>query len=98
MLKSIWSVVAGFLVVVILSILTDAILEKLGIFPHVSNGLFVTWMLALAFVYRSIFTVLGGYVTAKLAPRNTMKHVAVLGVLGVIGGIIGVIAGWNLSA
>lgn len=96
--KSIWAVFAGFLVVVILSVGTDAILESAGIFPPPEQGLFVTWMLILAFVYRSIYTIAGGYVTAKLAPSNPKKHVTILGIIGTIAGLIGVIVGWNLSS
>jgi hypothetical protein len=96
--KSILAVIAGFLTVVVLSVVTDTIMEAIGVFPPPNlQGLFVTWMLVLAFIYRSIYTVLGGYVTAKLAPQNPMKHVKVLAVLGTIGGILGVIAGWELS-
>ncbi|MBI5456691.1 hypothetical protein HY969_03030 [Candidatus Kaiserbacteria bacterium] len=99
MLKSIFAVVAGFLTVVVLSMGTDMVLEKTGIFPPPSEmGLFVTWMLALALFYRTIYTILGGYVTAWLAPQNAMKHVWTLAALGQLGGIAGVIAGWNLSA
>jgi hypothetical protein len=98
LLKSVGSVVAGFLVVVILSTVTDIILEKLGIFPPATDGLFVTWMLLLALAYRSIYTVVGGYVTAMLAPTNPKKHIMILGIVGTIMGMLGVIAGWNLSA
>lgn len=92
-LKSIWAVVAGFLTVVVLSIGTDTILEKTGIFPPIAEGLFITWMLALALFYRTLYTILGGYVTAWLAPQNAMKHMWVLAILGQRGGIAGVIAG-----
>lgn len=98
MIKSIWAVVAGFVTVVVLSMATDKVLEATGIFPPPTDGLFVTWMLALALVYRTVFTILGGYVTALLAPQNAMKHVWVLAILGQIGGVIGVVAGWNLSS
>lgn len=97
MIKSIGAVIAGFLVVVILSTVTDKILEAVGIFPPPTEGLFITWMLVLALVYRTAYTVLGGYVTAWLAPQNRMKHVWALAILGQLGGIMGVIAGWNLS-
>jgi len=97
MLKSIWAVVAGFLTVVVLSTVTDKVLEATGIFPSPTEGLFITWMLAIALLYRTIYTVLGGYVTAWLAPQNAMKHVWVLAIIGQIGGIMGVVAGWNLS-
>ena len=98
-LKSAGAVIAGFLVVVVLSTGTDAVLENVGIFPPASEqGLFITWMLALALAYRTVYTILGGYVTALLAPQNAMKHVWILAALGQLGGIMGVIAGWNLSA
>lgn len=97
--KSIQAVVAGFVAVVFLSTATDALLESLGIFPPISaQGLFVPWMLAFALLYRMLYTILGGYITAWLAPVNPMRHVWVLAIIGQIGGISGVIAGWNLSA
>ncbi|TSC85618.1 MAG: hypothetical protein G01um10148_1004 [Parcubacteria group bacterium Gr01-1014_8] len=97
-LKSIGAVLAGLITVVVLSMGTDWVLEQVGIFPPVSDqGLFVTWMLVVAFLYRSLYAIVGGYVTAMLAPDEQMRHVKILAVLGVIGGIAGVVAGWNLS-
>jgi hypothetical protein len=97
-LKSIGAVVAGFLVVAMLSIGTDWALERIGVFPAPSEqGLFITWMLVLAFFYRSVYAVLGGYVTAYLAPSHTMRHVYALAIIGTLGGIAGVIQGWDLS-
>lgn len=96
-LKSIWSVLAGFLTVVVLSTATDLIFEGLGVFPPIGQGIFITWMLVLALSYRIIYTVMGGYITAKLAPQNPMKHVTVLAVIGTIAGFIGIFVGWNMS-
>lgn len=92
--RSIWAVVAGFLTVAILSTLTDFILESLGIFPSVSEGLFVTWMLVLALVYRSAYAVLGGYITAKLSPHKPMKHVWILSWIGLVFAILGIFANY----
>lgn len=97
-LKSVGAVLAGFITVAVLSTGMDWVMEHTGVFPPVSDqGLFITWMLVLAFVYRSVFTVIGGYVTALLAPDRVMRHVFALGILGTLGGIAGVIVGWNLS-
>ncbi len=96
-LKSIGAIVAGFITVVILSIGTDFIFESLHIFPPQSAGQYGFWLLLVAFIYRSVYAVAGGYVTALLAPANPMRHVIVLGVFGIIGGVIGIFAGWNLS-
>lgn len=96
-LKSIIAVLAGFLTVVVLSVVTDAIMEFAGVFPPPEGGLFVTWMLLLAFAYRTIYNVFGGYVTASIAPKNPIRHTIILGGLGAVGGIVGTIVGWDLS-
>jgi hypothetical protein len=99
-LKSIGAIVAGFITVVILSTVTDLILESTGIFPSAADQMKYgpdRWLLITALIYRSVYTVLGGFITAKLAPSNPMKHVKILAVIGFIAGLIGVIVGWNLS-
>lgn len=93
--KSIGAVVSGFVSIVILSVAADLLFEKLGVFPH--QQLFDAWMLGIALAYRSVFTVVGGYVTARLAPQNSMRHVYVLMALVFVGSIAGVIAGWSLG-
>ena len=98
-LKSIGAVLAGFITVVVLSTLTDFVMESIGVLPPVSDqGLFVTWMLVLALAYRSVYTILGGYITSYLAPEHNRRNVKILAVLGFIAGVGGVIGGWNLSA
>jgi hypothetical protein len=100
LLKGIGSVLAGFLVVVVLSTLTDLILEGIGIFPSAEEQMIYgpeRWLLIIALLYRSTYTVLGGYITAKLAPTSPMKHVKILAIIGFIAGLLGVVAGWNLS-
>lgn len=96
-LKSIGAVLAGIIVLAALSVITDTILEKAGIFPPPEQGLFITWMLALALTYRCIYQIIGGYVTAALAPSNPKKHVTILGIIGVVLSIVGIVVGWNLS-
>lgn len=72
-LKSIGAVIAGFAVVVTLSILTDSILEKAGVMktePFVENPV---WLIAILVLYRTIFNTLGCYLTARLAPNKPMN-------------------------
>jgi hypothetical protein len=92
--RSAGAVAAGFLVTALLSILTDALMHGTGVFPPqgepMFNGLFA-WALA----YRIGFTVLGGYLTAALAPQRPMRHVLILGAIGTCAAIIGVLATWN---
>jgi len=92
--RSIWAVVAGFLAVVILSIGTDAGLHAAGIFPglgqRMSGGLFV-----LATIYRTIYGVVGSYITARLAPYKPMKHALIGGAIGMVLATIGALTTWN---
>jgi hypothetical protein len=69
-----------------------------GVFPGREHPeLYVSWMLGVALAYRSIFTVAGGYLTARLASQNPMHHVYVLMALGLFGGIAGAVGGWHLG-
>jgi hypothetical protein len=92
--RSVVAVVAGFLVTALLSVGTDAVMHATGVFPPLgepmTGGLFV-W----ATVYRVVYTVLGGYVTATLAPRRPMSHVLALGAIGTLAATVGTVATWN---
>lgn len=97
-LKSIGAVFVGFITVVLLSVGTDFILETAGIFPPQNEPLSYTWvMLLFALIYRCIYTIAGGYVTARLAPNRPMLHAIILGFVGIIAGTIGVFVAWNVS-
>jgi len=83
-LKGIGAILAGMIFIVVTHTLTDFILESLGIFPQPSQGLHTTWMVVTATIYRSVFTVGGGYVTAALAPNPKMRYVLILGLIGLV--------------
>lgn len=96
MFKSASAVLAGFVEVALLSVGMDFILETSKIFPGSSHPeLYASWMLGVALLYRSAFTILGGYITSRLAPQNHMRHVYVLMVLGLVGGVAGAVNGWG---
>ncbi len=97
-LKNIWAVFAGFLTVVLLSVGTDFVLETLGLFPPQSEpAAYTAGMLMVALIYRCVYTVAGGYVTARLAPDRPMHHAVTLGFVGIVAGTIGVVMSWNLT-
>lgn len=88
--RSIGAVIAGFVTVLVTHTGTDAILHAAAVFPTdapMSNQLF-----GLALAYRVVFTVLGGYVTARLAPYKPLRHAFVLGALGLLGAGAGLAA------
>ena len=95
--RSVVAVITGFATVVVLSIATDAVLHALKVYPPPEQGLHDPLLNLLALAYRSVFTVAGGWVTARLAPRAPLRHALILGVLGLVAGTAGVIASWNLN-
>ena len=90
-LKGIGAVLAGMVFIVISHTLTDFVLERLGIFPPPAEGLHTTWMVVTATVYRTIYTVIGGYITAALAPEPRMRYVLLLGLIGLVLGTVAAI-------
>lgn len=93
-LRSLGAVVAGLLIIFVFSLGTDVVMHATGIFPPwfqpMAGPLWV-----FAFAYRSVYAVLGAYVTARLAPNNPMKHAMLLGVIGVVFSMAGLAATWN---
>lgn len=91
--RSAWAFLAGMLTGVVLSTATDAALHATGVFAAgetLSNGLF-----GLAAAYRTLYGILGSYVTARLAPDRPMRHAMVLGMAGLVASLIGAVTTWN---
>ena len=76
-------ILLAFVVNALLSVLTDFILESIGVLPDPSRGLFETWAILLVLFYRSAYTVFAGYLVAWFAPTRPMLHAMILGVIGV---------------
>ena len=90
-LKGIGAILAGMIFIVATHAGTDFVLESLGIFTPPSQGFHTTWMVVTATIYRSIYTVAGGYITAALAPSPQMRYVLILGIIGLALGTLGAI-------
>ena len=89
--RSLAAVLAGFLIVVVLSLGTDQLLHMLNVYPPWGQAMHEPALNALALSYRLVYTVLGYYVTALLAPRAPIRHVWILGAIGFMMGTLGAI-------
>ncbi|TGK04004.1 hypothetical protein EHO59_10820 [Leptospira semungkisensis] len=89
-LKSTGALLAGFFLILILSIGTDTVLHLIRIYPPfgsmMSDSLFV-----LAASYRVVYGILGSYIAARLAPSRPMFHAMILGYVGLAISIAGAI-------
>jgi hypothetical protein len=97
MVKSVWAVIAGLVTIVLLSIATDVVLEGAKIVPAPHEQTAHPEFFYFFAAYRFLFTILGGFVTAKLAPSAPMNHALILGAIGVALGTAGAIVMWGVG-
>ncbi len=95
-MKSVWAVLAGVLFVLVVTSVVDFVLHAVGFFPPMNQPINDSRALV-ATLYRIVISVIGAWLTARLAPSHPMKHALILGVVGTFLGLVGVIATWNLG-
>ncbi|AKF10361.1 hypothetical protein [Sandaracinus amylolyticus] len=93
-LRSTRAVLAGALVVAVVSTAIDMVLHATGIYPPLGQPM-AEPLFVLALGYRVVVSVAGGWLTARLAPARPMTHVGVLGAIGLLAGTVGAIATWD---
>ncbi|HVY51423.1 MAG TPA: hypothetical protein VHA07_07650 [Devosia sp.] len=95
-LRAAAALIAGFVTVAALSIGADAALHALNYYPNDGTA-GSDAELAFALAYRTLFTVLGGFVTAWLAPARPLRLAVILGAIGTLPALAGVVAMWSLG-
>jgi peptidoglycan/LPS O-acetylase OafA/YrhL len=82
------------LFVIVVTSLIDFVLHSAGVYPPMNQSLDdrQSWI---ALSYRIVLGIAGGWLTARLAPRNAMKHALILGAIGTVLGLIGVVVTWD---
>lgn len=92
--RSVGAVIAGLVFIFASHTGTDAVLHATNVFPPIgeamSGGLF-----ALAFAYRAVFSIIGCFIAALLAPQRPLKHAMILGSIGLVLCTFATIATWN---
>jgi hypothetical protein len=91
-IRSVLAVLAGLVTIFVTHLGTDQLLHTLQVFPPWDQPMHDPGLNALALSYRIVFSILGCYVTARLAPRAPMAHALALGLIGTALSIVGAIA------
>jgi hypothetical protein len=89
--RSIAAVALAVLAVVVLSLVTDQILHVLNVYPAWGEPMHDHGLNALALSYRIVYGVMGGYIAARLAPRNPMRHAMIVGAIGFLLSTVGAV-------
>lgn len=88
-MKSVVAIFSGFMLVVLLSVATDALF-----FGRTETGI-SDQRLSLALAYRCLYLIAGAYVAAAMAPSRPLIHALVLGVVGVALASAGAVMMWD---
>ena len=92
--RSILALLAGMIVAVGLTLAADFLFHRIGVFPELGQPASDPAFL-LATAYRIAFSVLGSYITARLAPSHPMRLALIGGAIGLVVSIAGAVATWN---
>ena len=93
-LKGLWAILAGVLIVVVVTTLVDILLHVAGVYPPLGQPL-TDALAAVATAYRIPISIGGAFLTARLAPDRPFRHAMILGAVGTVLGLVGVVATWN---
>jgi hypothetical protein len=94
-LRGFVAAVVAIVATFVLSYGTDYILRGLGLLPQ--RDLYVSWLIILVVIfYRSIYSAVGSYIAARLAPKRPMTFALGLGIFGFVGSILVTVATWNM--
>jgi peptidoglycan/LPS O-acetylase OafA/YrhL len=96
-LRSVGAVLAGLLANIVLAGAIDAALRATGTYPPMFQPM-ADHLWALALTTRIVFAVVGGFLTARLAPpppARPMRHVMVLGGIETVLSVLFVLVNWN---
>jgi hypothetical protein len=94
--RSIGAVLAGMVAGIVVTVATDIVLHKVGVFPPWGESMVgFDRALLLATTYRTVYGVAASYIIARLAPDRPMGHALVGGAVGLGVSILGAAATWN---
>lgn len=95
MLRSILSVLAGWAAVGVLVVLTDVVLGKMSPADSVAGRIPPDRLSALSLATSTLYSVLGGWITVKLAARAPWRHALYLILWGELMGVLSAVMTWG---
>jgi hypothetical protein len=97
LLRSIGAVLAGFVVIAVLSLATDQLFHILDVYPPWGQPMHEPALNLLALSYRIVYAILGSYLTARLAPHSPMRHALIGGFIGLVISAVGAVAAIRMN-
>jgi hypothetical protein len=95
--RSTAAILLGLVAGAVLSLGTDQVLHVLKGYPPWNEPMYGTGLNLLALSYRIAYDTFGGYLAARFAPRNPMRHALILGAIGLVPSVAGVVAATKIE-
>jgi hypothetical protein len=95
MIRSVLSVLGGWISVGVLVVLTDLVLGRIYPQDFVAGKMPPNWLSALSLATSLLYSIVGGWLTAHFAAQWKWKHVTALVAWGLLMGIISTIFTWG---
>ena len=95
MIRSILAVLLGWAAVGVLVVSTDGVLHMLFPDQYVHGKLPPDHLAAISLATSTLWSIIGGYITAWIAPRKPWHHILALVIWGELMGIASCIATWG---
>ena len=96
--KSIWAVVAGFLLLLVLCVVADSLLRAICPAGFGPSGQLQSWGAGIAtIVYSAAFSAASSYLTARLAGSRPVTHAMFLGGLLLLLTLVELARSWHLA-
>ncbi|MEL6771921.1 MAG: hypothetical protein AAFP18_12720 [Bacteroidota bacterium] len=94
-MRSVFAVVAGFIVIVIASVAVDVLIRAVTPAQFSPRGRVDTTLTLLLYSGSAVlYTILGGFVTGRIAPQRPVRHAVWLGMVGLVVGVAASSALW----
>lgn len=94
-LRSAGAIVAGLVTTVVLTLITDIVLSRVGVLPSPDHPVRDEMPLVLATLYRFVFGAAGAAVTCRAAPSFPMRHALGLGLVALGLNVLGAVTMWG---
>jgi len=95
MLRSVLSVLAGWAAVGVLVVLTDVVLGKMFPNEYVAGRIPPDRLSAVSLATATLYSVLGGWITVKLAKSKPWRHAVYLILWGELMGVVSAVMTWG---
>ena len=89
--RGVLAVSAGFIAVVLLSVVTDTIMQAFGFFVAGSESMGEIGPFAFALIYRSTYGIIGSWTAARMAPAYPMRYALIVGGIGLVVSLLGAV-------